>query len=212
MKTKKVGMSAILDVEKIRRGEFIKQIPEFYELKDIIENNDWHDNDSVFNHTLTVLGKLEKILKDVKGEILDYLDRKVSGYTRRELLSLAVLLHDVAKKETIIKKNAKTSCPNHEEKSAIKANRILSRFDLSEKEKELIIRLIKHHDTIHLILKMDTAKRDREFDKFKKEHSGLFWEVALLGMADTLGCQPKGRAADEVNCRLKFYRKLLFNS
>jgi hypothetical protein len=35
----------------------------------------------------------------------------------------------------------------------------------------------------------------------------------LLGMADTLSCQPKGEAViSEVKARIKFYKKLLFNS
>jgi len=209
MKSKKIKVSAVLNIEKIKQGEFTEQIPEFYELKDVTENSDWHNNDTVFNHTLIVLEKLEKVLKNVKDEFLDYLGQKINGHTRRELLLLTVLFHDIAKKETIIKKDAKTFCPNHEEKSAIKANKILSRFDLSEKEKGLIVGLIKYHDTIHLILKMDAARRDREFDKFRKKHSSLFWEVVLLGLADTLGCQPKGKAVGEVNFRLKFYKKLL---
>lgn len=41
--------------EKIKNREFEKFIPEFYELEGIIENNLWHNNDSVLNHTISAL-------------------------------------------------------------------------------------------------------------------------------------------------------------
>jgi len=44
-----------LTLERIKNREFEKLIPEFYELEEIIENNDWHNNDSVLNHTISVL-------------------------------------------------------------------------------------------------------------------------------------------------------------
>jgi hypothetical protein len=44
-----------ITIEKIKNDEFIKELPELYELKNVIENNLWHTNDSTFNHTLTVL-------------------------------------------------------------------------------------------------------------------------------------------------------------
>ena len=210
MVNKKIKALTILDIKKIKRGEFANQIPEFYELKSVIENNDWHKNDSVFSHTLTVLGWLEKILKKTKRDILNHLSEKIDYCTRKELLMLAALFHDIAKKETIIKKGNKTSCLCHEEKGSIKVRKILSRFNLSKREKVLVSRIINNHDLIHLILKLDSNEREKAFARFKK--SNVFWETALLGAADTLGCQPKKEAISEVGYRLKFYKKLLFNS
>ena len=54
---------ADITIEKLRNGELADELPEFYELKDVIENNEWHNNDSVFNHTIVVLEKLEELLK-----------------------------------------------------------------------------------------------------------------------------------------------------
>jgi len=205
----KIRISTILDEKKIRRDELKGLIQEFYELKSVIENSDWHDNDSVFNHTLAVLRWLKKILKKTRIEILGYLNKKIDYCTRKELLTLAVLFHDIAKKETIIKKEGKTSCSNHEKEGARKVRKILSRFLLSSKEKSLVVQMINNHDLLHLILKLNEKKREKAFARFKK--SATFWETALLGAADTLSCQPKKEAIDEVNCRLKFYKKLLFN-
>lgn len=68
MAKRKIKISIILDTKKIRQGNFIKQIPEFYNLREVIESNDWHNNDSVFNHTLIVLEKLKALLKDIRRD------------------------------------------------------------------------------------------------------------------------------------------------
>jgi putative nucleotidyltransferase with HDIG domain len=197
-------------LERIKNKEFEKLIPEFYELEKVIENNLWHNNDSVYDHTLTVLEKLGALLKNVKDKISNHLNRKITKYTRKDLLFLAALFHDVGKKETFVKENNKTSCPNHEKVSAKKAKEILSRFDLSEEEKKLVIQIIKYHNAIHLILRSDNNKFDKVFNKTRKKYSNIFWEVILLGMADTLATQPNENTIDEVNSRLSFYKQILF--
>jgi UTP:GlnB (protein PII) uridylyltransferase len=212
MVSKKIKVSTILDTKKIKKGDFTNQIPEFYELEKVIENNDWHDNDSVFNHTLTVLSHLEKILKKTKKAILRYLDKKIDSCTRKEILFLATIFHDIAKKEAIVREGTKTRTPGHEKEGAKKVRKILPRFNLSYREKGFIAEIIKNHDTVHLFLKSNTKDRDKSLSKFKDD-SNVFWEVMLLGMADTLGCQPKGKVVtSEVKARMKFYKKLLFNS
>lgn len=50
-------------IERIQNREFEKLIPEFYELKEIVENNPWHNNDSVLNHTISLLKELEELIK-----------------------------------------------------------------------------------------------------------------------------------------------------
>jgi UTP:GlnB (protein PII) uridylyltransferase len=212
MVNKKIKVSTILDIKEIKKGKFANQIPEFYELKKVVENSDWHNNDSVFNHTLTVFSHLEKILKKAKKGILRPLNKKIDYCTRKEILFLAAIFHDIAKKEMIVKKGSKTSTPGHEKEGAKKVRKILSRFDLSRKEKNFVAEIIKNHDTVHLFLKSDIKNRDKSLGKFKN-NSNVFWEIMLLGMADTLGCQPKGEAVtSEVRARIKFYKKLLLNS
>lgn len=212
MVNRKIKVSTILDIGKIKKNEFANEIPEFYELEKVIENNDWHDNDSVFNHTLTVLSHLEKILKKTKKVILRYLNKKIDSCSRKEILFLATIFHDIAKKETIVREGTKTRTPGHEREGAKKVRKILSRFDLSNREKNFVAEIIKNHDTVHSFLKSEAKDRDKSLNKFKDD-SNVFWEVILLGMADTLDCQPKGEIViSEVKARIKFYKKLLFNS
>ncbi len=206
----KIKTSAILNIDRIRKGEFVGQIPELYELGGVVENNAWHDNTSVFDHTLTTLEKLEGLFRNIKSAISDYLNQKITNYNRKDLLFLAAIFHDIAKKETLLEENGETTCLNHEEKGAAKAKKILSRFDLSREEKDLVVKIIKYHDMIHLILKSNPNKFDKEIDRARKKYSKIFWEIILLSMADILGTQPNKDKIDDFNFRANFYKKLLF--
>lgn len=207
----KIEVSTIINIDKLRSGEFADLIPELYELKEIIENDGYyHDNDSIFNHTLRVLEKLEESLKDVKEKTSDYLRQKITNYARQELLFLTTLLHDIGKKETLVKDNkGLTSCPNHAEQSLVKAKEILSRFDLSEEEKDLVCQTIKYHMLLYLVVKPDNNKINDQFLEVKREHPDIFLELVLLAMTDILGTQLKENKPEEFDFVINFYKEFL---
>lgn len=207
----KVQVSTILDIDKIKSEAFLNLIPELYEVREVIENEGYyHNNDSVFNHTLRVLEKLEESLKDVKDKISDYLNQKITNYTRKELLLLATLFHDIGKKETMAKdSNGLTSCPGHAEKSVERTREILSRFDLSEKEKDFILQIIKAHMLLYLIVKPENDKLDEQFNEVRIKHPDIFLELVLLAMTDILGTQLKENRPEEFDFVINFYKKFL---
>lgn len=200
-----------ISVEKLRNNEFKKNLPEIYELKEVIENNNWHNNDSVFNHTLTTLEKLEELLTNAKNKISSYFNQKVDNYTRKQLLFLSAVFHDIAKKETLVENNNLTSCSNHEEMSSQKVKTILDRFDLSEKEKKLIIKTIKYHDKINIILESDNKELKEKYKEFKIKYPDIFLEITLLAIADTLGGQLKDNCLDNYKLRMNFYQNIIDN-
>ncbi len=204
-------MSTITNIDKLRSEEFADLIPELYELKEIIENDGYyHNNDSIFNHTLRVLEKLEESLKNVKDKVSDYLDQKITNHTRKELLFLATLLHDIGKKETLVKDDkGLTSCLGHAEQSLVKAEEILPRFDLSEDERDLIGRMIESHMLLYLIIKPDNNKLNDQFLEVRREHPNIFLELVLLAMTDILGTQLKENKPKEFDFVINFYKKFL---
>ena len=206
-----IKTSTILNTAKLRNKEFIDLIPEIYELEKVIENdNHCHNNDSVFNHIMSVLKGLEEILKSVKGKVSDYLNQKITNYSRKELLFLATLFHDIGKKETMIKdSNDFTSCPGHAEESATKAEKFLSCFDLSEKEKDLVSQIIKYHMLLYLIVKPENNKINEQFNRSKVKHPNIFLELVLLAIADILGTQLEENNQWEFNFVINFYERFL---
>lgn len=205
-----IKISAI-NIEKLRGNQFQDELPEFYELKNYIENNDWHNNDSVFNHTLSVLKELKKLLETTSNKINSYLNQKIDNHTKKDLLFLGALFHDIGKSDSFVKFNESTSCPKHEELGSEKVRQILNRFDLSNQEKDIVIRIVKYHGEIHTILDSEPKndKLEEQYQKFKTKHYDIFMELILLGMADTLGSQLKDNNPEEFNFRIDFYKKII---
>lgn len=200
-----------INTEKLRQGQFLKELPELFELKNFIENNSWHNNDSVFNHTLAVVEELEKLLKSINNKINSYLNQKINNHTKKELLFLGALFHDIAKSDTLVRNGDLTLCPNHEEAGSEKVKTILNRFDLSEKEKAIMAMIIKCHGEIHIIVDPKQDKIDEKYKKFELERHDILIELALLAMADILGSQLKDNNLDNFNFRTGFYKRIIDN-
>lgn len=203
-----IKVSAI-NIENLRNNQFQEELPEFFELKNFIENNGWHNNDSVFNHTLTVLEELEKLLKTINNKINSYLNQKIDNYTKKDLLFLGTLFHDIAKSDSFVESDESTSCLKHEELGGEKVKSILNRFDLSDREKGIVVRIVKYHGEIHVILEPKNDKLEEQYQKFKSERHDIFMELILLAMADTLGSQLKDNNPEEFNFRIDFYKKVI---
>jgi len=198
-----------ISIKKIKDTKLSKRLPELYQLKKIVENSDWHNQETVFDHILTILRELNKIIKNSSSKIKNYLNQKVDNYTRENLLFLAALFHDIGKKETLRKNNNHTSCPNHEKISFYKTKQILNRFDLSNKEKAIITKIIKNHGLIHLIINPENNKLDQEYKKFRSKYSEIFLELILLAIADTAGSYLQNTKPDEFKFRISFYNNIL---
>ncbi len=190
-------------IEKIKNREFEKVTPELYELEKVIQNNPWHDNDSVFNHTLSVVTELSNLLEIVGAKIKEHLNIKIKNYSGKDALILAAVFHDIGKKEAL--KN--TLYLDHEKIGAEKLKNILPKFDLMEKEKELVTKIVRNHDFIHTISRLEDA--DIQWPEFKKRNPDIFIELALLAKADLLGGQLKNNMPEEFDFRIDFINKII---
>ena len=104
-----------------------------------------------------------------------------------------------------------TSFAGHEEFGSFKVRGILDRFELSEREKEVIVKIIKNHDEIHTILDYKDGTLDKRFEEVKNKLKDIYLELVLLTLADTMGCQLKDNLPDEFEFRVNYYKKILEN-
>ena len=86
---------------------------------------------------------------------------------------------------------------------------MLNRFDLSLKEKRIVIKIIKYHGETHRILDQDNKNLKKEFSEFKSKFSDVFLELILLAMADTLASNLKLNNPKGFNFRIKSYNKII---
>jgi putative nucleotidyltransferase with HDIG domain len=198
-----------VSIRKLKSDELIKELPELYELKEVVENNSSHDHENVFDHTLDVLKKMNVITRQLKPEIKSYMNEEISDYKRKDLVFLATLFHDIAKKETISYNEEKTSCLGHEQAGSQKASKLLNRFDISPQEKIIVLYLIKNHGEIHSLLD-DKENLEKNFDAYKRKHEKLFLEQIVMGFADTFGSHLKYSKPESFRFRIDFYKKILY--
>jgi len=198
---------SILNEEDIKSGKLITLIPELYDLKSVVENNDWHSNENVFDHTFSVLKHLKKIISELSPKTKEYLNEEIGDNTRKSLLIAATIFHDIGKKEVITDDGKFT--PNHEEQSYEKAKNILKRFSLSDDEIGIVLKVIRSHGLLHRILLLNNHNFEKDITNFRKEFHDIHVELILLAYADTLSSYLKETRPVEFQFRINFYEKEL---
>ncbi|MBU2540235.1 HD domain-containing protein [Patescibacteria group bacterium] len=199
---------ASLNKANILSGKLFNLVPEFYELKNVIETNDWHPDISVFDHTLSVLKNLEKTLLVLGGNIKKTLNQKIDTNTRKILLKVATIFHDIVKKETLIDDNGITDCPGHDKMSVIKAEKILKRFNLSDKEMKFVLDILEYHHEFHKLLAPENQNFQKDFVILKNKFTNYIYpELVLLAFADTIDSNIRKTKPKEYRNRINFYKK-----
>ena len=195
-----------ITIESIKNGELQNELPEFYELKNVFENNSWH-HETTFEHILDVLSEYEKLINNTK---FDYLNVNLDNNSKINLLKVAILLHDISKNNTLQKTadDNTTSFPGHEKDGAIKAKNILQRFDFTENEIDFITSIIKNHGRPHEILG-NRENYIQLFNDLKNEIPSIYKETLVLAMVDTIGSKLKQNDEEDYNFRINSYKKIL---
>ncbi len=197
-----------LSVDRVQSGDFCNELPEFYKLKNCIENNNGHNNDSVFNHSINALKEYEDFFfKNKNSEVGKYLNQKIDKHTRKELLFVSILFHDIAKPETFSLVDDISSCVGHEELGAKKVKNILKIFKLSGLEENIIINTIKHHNLLHGFAKKNINFCDKSLNDFCNKYFYIITELTILAISDIRGSQLK-----EINFEKFYTRDDYFNN
>lgn len=122
---------------------------------------------------------------------------------------IASVFHDLGKKETRIKEGKFFSFPGHEKISVKKTSVILKKFDLTEKEKKIVLGIIKKHSNLHEIVAMNNRNIESQFMSLEKSCNNYIVELIILVMADTYDGYLKKTMPENYNFRINFYKKKL---
>jgi len=207
-----IKVSAIT-IEKLKNNKLRNELPSIYELKEVIENNGWHNHESVFHHTIEVLKYLDKMLANQSQKVKSALLNRIDKNTRKQILILACIFHDLGKKETLIKNQGQTACPNHERISAQKFMRLSNKIELSNRERNRVSKIIRLHSKHHIILgdaiNSQNPKLIERFLNRKNKFEGMDLEVVLLSTADTGVSYLKKTSPKEYRFRMNYYKRIL---
>jgi hypothetical protein len=180
----------------LRSKAYLNKFPELYELASITENSIWHDKQTVLDHVIKVFEGLKKVLKfenrsnTHKSFIKKYLSQIIGSKSRKEILIVAALLHDIAKVDTLVKHpDGIAGCPGHELIAAGRVKNFSDRFDLDTKDEDYVERIVRYHGFISEILNLIIANGNKEkyLGIFREIVGDITIELVLLMHSDLLG-------------------------
>jgi len=108
----------------------------------------------------------------------------------------------------MVLKDGFTKCAGHEAVGVEKAIKILDRFNLSEKEKEIISDIIANHSVFHYLLMPNNTNFQEDLKGLKEKFgNSIYPELILLSYADTINSKLKNADPKEFKDRIDFYEK-----
>ena len=198
-----------ITIQKLKTGKLSAELPEFYDLQNVIENNNWHNHESTFNHTLKVLANYDRYLLKTDKKISQYLNRNIDKHKIEELIFVAIILHDLGKKETIVRTGNQSTFPLHEKISVKKAKNILNIFNLSSAEQKFVLKIVQKHSYLHSIVEEENHKLKQQFKRLENHCGQAIIGLIILVMVDTLNSYLKTTMPKKYNFRIGYYREKL---
>lgn len=186
-----------IKVEDLQNNKYQEIFPDLYFVRGLIEFGPWHKNQDLFDHILKDYKYVQQIIEkphfevDKQIKLKKYLQSKIDNHTREELLKLMVIYHDTGKKQVFIKTPNATLTPGHQLVSVylMKQNKKLKGyFDLTDKELNIIYKMISLHDFISDVANIYEYNKDSKLlDIFSEIAVGLNIELAIFILADLYG-------------------------
>lgn len=179
--------------EKFREW-ILSVLPEVKDCKNLKQDNPWH----IYNCLDHILHSVEEINKQSKN----------LPYGVRRLLAYVMFFHDIGKPKCHIRRYSKLygrevdSFFNHNLESVLIAERVLSYFDFTKKEQELIKLLVHEHDIFMSITLCDDGNKyhkvlsQKLIDEYIKNYGYLMdgklvmRYLTMVGRADNLAQNP----------------------
>ena len=153
-------------------------LPEFGELTCLVQHEFFHRY-SADEHTLVCIEKLDALFSSDDPKFADY-RRLFENMADPFILYLALLLHDTGKA---------TSARHHSEASALFAQKVAARLQLSSERRRSLILLVDHHLTLSSTAQrrnLDDPATVIEFAQIVKDRANLD-ALMLLTLADGQG-------------------------
>lgn len=190
--------------------EKITSNPLFLKLKNVIENNPWHDNESVYDHLLkTYKIASEKIKGDfisdehAKKLFVEFVNEDFDKVKRKDLILITALTHDIGKilyyKEENVEQplrhenqDKSTRMPGHEYWGSTIIPELLKNTGLMPSNIEKIAKVVRLHDTFSDTYFGAMKDKDIDFivDDIKARAEGLYVEALFNIYCDVFSAKP----------------------
>jgi tRNA nucleotidyltransferase/poly(A) polymerase len=198
---------AAAQIEKMDFAGIIRTLFPELVLQKNLEQNDYHHLD-VWEHTLESISQLERVL-DIEEEVLKPWEEKIteyidfeysSGHSRRSLMKLAMLLHDIAKPHCRGRReDGRITFIGHERLGSDYCRDYLDRLRFPRYERNYVCGLIEGH-LRPAVFSREEPTRPRAAYRFFRDYEDAALGIILMSLADRLAAQgPK--VTEEINER-----------
>ncbi len=205
-------------IAELRDGRYRHEIPDFYTLKNIVENNAWHLSQPVLDHSLVSAEKLLEImssntlLSGMRSSFDSYLAQDIDGVSKSELFKIAVLLHDIGKITTLdVHADGTTWCPGHAEVGAGLVPRYMSLFGLTHTQETYISQIVRFHMVPfeQLGAALDDGDVASHLAEIARQLPGGYPELLVLAYADMSGCVLPAETVGNYQARVSIIKRAL---
>ncbi|MCL0075664.1 HD domain-containing protein [Dehalococcoidia bacterium] len=155
---------------------------------------------NVFDHSMEAVAAVERLLVALtrEGDLLDSLtfsldladhfgQEVAGGRTRRGLIKLAALLHDVAKPQTKrIDENGRMRFLGHSQQGASTTDSIMERLRFSSRERRMVTRMIDQHLRPGHLSNGDEMPTRRAIYRYFRDTADVGIDTLFLSLADHL--------------------------
>ena len=196
-----------MDIETI--SQKIISSPLFLKLKDVRENNSYHDHEAVYDHLIKTFEKAKLEIKgenitnpDAKAKYLEFLNQEVGGVKKEILLQILALVHDIGKMTSFTEKgqtkhmvnkkdDGTTEAPGHEYAGSVIANELLKDTGLSNEAIDYLAKGIRLHNSFNGYYQQTGLVPAQDFIlSMKQKSEGLHVEETFNALCDNFSATP----------------------
>ncbi len=182
----------------------------FLKLKDVVENNPWHDNETVYDHLLKTYNIARQQIKgefienkEAKKLFLEFVNSEFENTKLSDIMLITAILHDCGKllyyKEGEIEKSLRhvnelgiVRMPGHEYFGSTIVINFLKDTGINNKIIERIAKVIRLHNTFSdgYLMGMENWKIEEVVDDVKARAEGLYKEALFNIYCDVYTAKP----------------------
>lgn len=198
--------------------EKIIQNPLFLRLKEVVENNGYHEHEDVYSHSIQVKDTAQEEIignfitnPEAKELFLKFVNEDVNGIKRSNIMILVALVHDIGKMLSVKEESSthpllvtnssgNTSCPGHEFWGSTIVGQLLADLSLSEEIINYIVAIIRNHDTFSDVYFSGRADwpLDLLINDVKSRAEGFYKEAMFNQLCDCFSAKPYESAKEMV--------------
>ena len=195
-------------------GVLTQVFPEVEACRNVAQPSMYHVHD-VYGHLVATVEELDGIVGNngvlFGPEVDAYFEEPVGdGLTRRELMPLAALLHDIGKPETVsARPDGKPQFLGHEKVGADMVAAACRRFKFSRAVRDFLTSVVRHHMRPWTIAPAGRMPSTRAVRKFRQSTGDAAVAVLVLHLADLRGSRVYMLTAEEWEARLHLIRRMI---